>query len=73
MRGGWGFRKFTGSAAIDKFAEETEVGVSGRVMEVAESPVGVLGVEAAPVGSAIYRNNEGSMIGPRAGELQNVF
>jgi len=63
LRGGWGLRKFAGSAAVDRFAEdETEVGVSGRVMEVVESPVGVLGVEAAPVGSAIYRNNEGTII-----------
>lgn len=70
LRGGRGLRKVAGSAAVDKFAEEeTDVGVSGRVMEVAESPVGVLGVEAAPVSSAIYRNNEGGMIGPRAEEM----
>lgn len=63
LRGGWGLRKFAESAVVDRFAEdEMEVGVSGRVMEVVESPVGVLGVEAAPVGSAIYRKNEGTII-----------
>ena len=54
LRGGCGLRKLAGSVAVDKVAEDaTDVGVSGRVMEAAEGPVGVLGVEAVAVGSAI--------------------
>ncbi len=73
LRGGWGLRKLAGSEEVDTFAEDTtDVGVSGRIMEAAESPVGVLGVEAAAVGSAIYRNRKGRTIGPGM-EMLDLF
>ena len=59
LRGGWGLRKLAGSATVDRVADDvTEVGVSGSVTEVAVNPLGVLGVEADAVGSAIYCDDE---------------